>query len=305
MINVGCDIGKRNFDVFFGGKFYKFKNGKDGIRAFIEKCRKAEISRIILEPTGGYERNLLRELEAKKLPVSVVNPYYVRNFAKSKKDLAKTDKIDAQVLAEYGEKMEPRIHEPKEAYRLELEDLTEHRDCLVEMMKEEKQRLEKNPGKIVEESLNQHLKYLEKSVMKLELQIKKIIEDKAKKIDEVLQSEKGIGIQTSAILIGSLPELGRLDNRQIAKLVGLAPMARDSGKMSKERHIRGGRCRVRQAFFMVSLSAVRSNPKVKDFYERLRTQGKPAKVVLTAVARKLLVILNSKMRLFYEGKPIF
>jgi transposase len=159
MINIGCDIGKSHFDVFWGGKFYKFKNEKDGIRAFIEKCRKAEISRIILESTGGYERNLLRELEAKKLPVSVVNPYYVRNFAKSKKDLAKTDKIDAQVLAEYGEKMEPRIHEPKEAYRLELEGLTEHRDCLVEMMREEKQRLEKNPDKIVERSLNQHLKY--------------------------------------------------------------------------------------------------------------------------------------------------
>jgi transposase len=129
-----------------------------------------------------------------------------------------------------------------------------------------------------------------------------LIKENAKDIDEVLQSEKGIGAQTSVILIGLLPELGRIDNRQIAKLAGLAPMANDGGSKSGNRSIRGGRYRVRPALYMASISALRSNPKVKDFYKRLRARGKKTKVAIVAVMRKLIVILNSKIRLFYEGK---
>jgi len=149
------------------------------------------------------------------------------------------------------------------------------------------------------------LKYLEKSIKGIEVNIEKLVKENAKDIDEILQSEKGVGAQTSAILIGLLPELGRLDNRQIAKLVGLAPMAHDSGSKSGKRFIRGGRDRVRNALYMASISALRSNPKVKDFYKRLRADGKLKKVAITAVMRKLIVILNSKMRLFYEGASYF
>ena len=131
------------------------------------------------------------------------------------------------------------------------------------------------------------------------------MENNATEIQAVLTSEKGIGEQTVAILIGSLPELGKLDNRQITKLVGLAPMACESGKMRAGRHIRGGRKRIRNALFMASISAVRSNPKVSDFYKNLRNRGKPAHVALIAVAHKILIILNSKMRLFYEKKSFF
>jgi transposase len=199
------------------------------------RCKKREISRIVVEPTGGYERNLLKELIFHKLPASVVNPFYVRNFARSKQDLAKTDKIDARILSEYGEKIESKLYEQKESYRFDLEELTSRRDNLVCMQKEENQRLEKAPSKIIARSIDQHIKYLEKSIGCVERQIEKLIKESAKDIDEVLQSEKGIGAQTSAILIGSLPELGRIDNRQIAKLVGLAPMARDSGSKSGKR----------------------------------------------------------------------
>jgi len=305
MITVGCDIGKNNFDVFLGGKYHKFENKKEGIEKFIKECRKHEISRIILEPTGGYERNLLKELSFCKFPISVVNPFYVRNFARSKRDLAKTDKIDAKMLSEYGEKMDLKLYEQKESYCFDLEELTARRDNLVCMQKEEKQRLEKEPSKIIAKSIEQHIKYLKKSAENIGLEISRLVKENAKEIDEVLQSEKGVGDQTSAILIGSLPELGLLDNRQIAKLVGLAPMAYDSGKMSGNRSIRGGRERVRMALYMASISALRSNPKVKDFYKRLRAQGKKPKVAIVAVMRKIIVILNSKMRLFYEGKDYF
>ena len=305
MVTVGCDIGKKSFDVFLGGKHFKFENEKNGIDKFILKCKSHEISRVVLEPTGGYERNLLKNLIFQGFPVSVVNPIYVRNFARSKKDLAKTDKIDAKILSEYGEKMDPKLYESKESYRFDLEELTNRRDNLVCIQKEENQRLEKEPSKIIVRSINDHLKYLEKSIKSIEVQIEALVKESAKDIDEVLQSEKGVGAQTSAILIGLLPELGRLDNRQIAKLAGLAPMANDSGSKFGNRSIRGGRERVRNAIYMASISALRSNLKVKDFYKRLRAQGKPTKVAIVAVMRKLIVILNSKMRLFYEGKQHF
>jgi transposase len=305
MISIGCDIGKSKLDVYLGGKHYKYDNGENGIEEFISKCRGAEVFRVVLEPTGGYERNLLKKLVYNKIPVSVVNPFYARNFAKSTRDSAKTDKIDAKVLSEYGEKMNPRIYESKEEYRFELEELCGRRDNLVCMLKEEKQRLDKGPGKIIEKDLLDHTKYLEESIKKIASQIEKLLAEKAKDQNDVLQSEKGIGTQTSAILIGLLPELGVLDNRQITKLVGLAPMAKDSGQSLGRRSIRGGRQRVRNALFMASISAIRSDPKVKDFYKRLRAQGKKPKIAIVAVMRKLIVILNSKMRLFYEWKNYF
>jgi transposase len=305
MISIGCDIGKNDLVVFLDGKHYKFKNEKDGIEKFISQCRNREISRIVLEPTGGYERNLLKELHFHGFPVSLVNPRYVRRFAESDKDLAKTDKIDAKVLSEYGEVKKPKLYEPKEDYRFELEDLVSRRDNLVCMQKEEKQRLEKELSKLILESIKNHLKYLESEIKMMESEISKLVEENAKEIDKVLQSEKGIGPQTSSILMGLLPELGRIDNRQIAKLVGLAPMARDSGTISGKRSVRGGRFRVRMALYIASISAIKGNHKVKDFYNRLKKQGKSPRSAILAVARKLIVILNSKMRLFYEGKEYF
>jgi transposase len=305
MISIGCDIGKNDLVVFLEGKHYSFKNGREGIEKFILRCKNQEISRVVLEPTGGYERKLLKALHFHGIPVSVVHPRYVRNFAGSEKDLAKTDKIDAKVLAEYGEVKKPRLYEPKEAYRFDLEELINRRDNLVSTQKEEKQRLEKEPSQLIFESINNHLKYLEAEIKVIESGISRLIEENAKETDGILRSEKGIGAQTSDILIGLLPELGRIDNRKIAKLVGVAPMAKDSGTMSGKRAVRGGRSRVRMAMYMASVSAVKSNPKVKDFYNRLRAQGKPPKSALLAVMRKLIVILNSKMRLFYEGKNYF
>jgi len=305
MINVGCDIGKSNLNVFFANRNRRFKNDEEGINKFVKICKGNPEIRVILEPSGGYERKLVKQLFENKVKLSVVNPYYVRNFARSFKDLAKTDKIDSKVLSEYGEKMDPRIQEEKEGYLFELEELTGRRDTLVETAQEEKLRLEKGVSENIEKSINNHLIFLKESIKELEEKIKVIVEENAQEKAEILRSENGIGAQTTAILLGSLPELGKLDNRQITKLAGLAPMAHDSGKMQNRRHIRGGRGRIRKALFMSSISAIRSNPKVADFYNRLKSNGKPTHVALTAVAHKLLIILNSKMRNFYDGKNIF
>jgi transposase len=305
MINIGCDIGKSEIDTYINGRHCKFSNDINGIQQLIAHCKEQEVARVVLEPTGGYERNLLKELLVHQLPVAMVNPIYVRKFAGSRRDLAKTDKIDAKILSEYGEKMEPRLYEQKAAFRVELAALVSHRDNLVEMRKEERMRLSKNPLQLVSDSIKANIKHFNEQLKVVERAIEDLIAANAPKESEVLQSEKGIGAQTSAVLIACLPELGRLDNRQIVKLAGLAPMANDSGKKRGKRSIRGGRKRIRNALLVASLSAIKGNKKVKDFYNRLIAKGKLAKVALTAVARKLLVISNSKMRLFYEGKEFF
>ena len=305
MVNIGCDIGKSNLDVYVEGKSRRYKNDQTGIEDFVNLCLKNEANRVVLEPTGGYERSLLMRLHEQGIATAVVNPYYVRNFAKSYQDLAKTDKIDAKMLSEYGEKMNPRNQERKAEYCFELEGLTSRRDALVGSMKEEKQLSEKNPEERIIRSIKAHIEFLQSEIKKIESEIRVIMKTKAEKISEVLLSEKGIGEQTAAILIASLPELGKLENRQITKLVGLAPMAHESGKMKANRHIRGGRTRVRKALFMASISAIRSNPKVSGFYKKLRAKEKPAHVALVAVSHKLLIILNSKMRHFFLNKNIF
>ena len=305
MLNIGCDIGKHNLDMYIGGKHKKFSNTIEGIDNFVEICAQHTETRVILEPSGGYEKKLVNKLFENNIQVSVVNPYYVRNFAKSYRDLAKTDKIDAKMLSEYGEKMDPRIQERKEAYRIDLEELTERRNTLVEVVREEKQRLEKEPKKLIIQSIEAHVEFLKQEIKKIESEIRAITSEKANEINKLLTSEKGIGEQTAAILIASLPELGKLDNRQITKLVGLAPMSYESGKMRSGRHIRGGRTRVRNALFMASISAVRSNEKVSEFYKNLRNRGKPVHVALVAVAHKLLIILNSKIRLFLNNQNPF
>lgn len=304
---IGCDVGKSNLDVFLGNKHCKFENDDKGIQALILECKNLKNPLVVLEPTGGYEKKLVRELATKNIPVSVANPFYVRNFAKSKHDLAKTDKIDSKVLAEYGEKMEPRIYVPKAAYCFDLEELTHRRDCLVEMLKAEKLRLEKGPSQAIELSINKIISMLEDEKAEIEAKMKECVEtnEQAQEIGKILQTEKGVGAQTAAILIGNLPELGHLDNKQIVKLCGLAPMSNDSGNTHGYRSVRGGRTRVRQALYMASISGVKSNVVLKEFYQRLRSEGKPGKVAMVAVARKLLIILNAKMRHFYNGEEIF
>jgi transposase len=299
---AGIDVGKKNLDMYLSGKNYIFSNNTEGIKKILNKCID---SRVILEPSGGYEKKLLRELSKSNIKVSFINPERIRHFAKSIKDIAKTDKIDAKILSLYGEKMEPNLYIQKEEYRYKLEGLTNRRCQIVEYIMEEKNRLEKEPASILIKSIKEHILYLEKEQKDIEVRISDMISSNAAIEDRILQSEKGIGAQTSAILIGQLPELGRLDNRQIAKMVGLAPMNHDSGKYNGNRSIRGGRHKVRQALYMASISALRSNPKVKEFYKRLKDEGKPSKVAIVAVMRKLLVILNAKMRMHYDGKIVY
>ena len=172
---IGCDIGKNYFDISLNGMSLKFKNDQEGIEKFIEECKKHKSSMVVMEPTGGYEKRLLRMLTTAGLKVFLVHSTYIRNFAKSKKDLAKTDKIDAKVLAKYGEKMEPKEYEQKDGYRFELEELTHRRDSLVGIQTEEKLRLEKDPGSFVVKNIEKHLKYLSKEIESIDKKIKKLI----------------------------------------------------------------------------------------------------------------------------------
>ena len=305
MITIGCDVGKNYFDIFLDGKYLKFENNNKGISKFIKSCKGKDIEKVVLEPTGGYEKNLLKQLGLHAIPVSRVNPWYIRSFANASGDLAKTDKIDAKLLSHYGEKMDSKLYEAKGEYLFDLEALTLRRDNIVQMLKEENSRLEKEAHSAVIKDIKKHIKYLEKTLENIETEIKNNVEKNVSKESEILRSEKGIGEKTVAILLSQLPELGKIDNRKIAKLVGVAPMAHDSGVKTGKRFIRGGRKRVRNALFMASLSAIKSNPKVKDFYQRLRSDGKPGKTAIVAVMRKLLIILNAKMRLFYEQKTTF
>ncbi len=304
MKNIGCDIGKDYLDVFCN-KNRKFKNNPEGIAEFIEFCLKQKDVRVVLEPSGGYERKLVEALFQNKIKLSLVNSFYVRNFARSFKDLAKTDRIDAKMLAEYGEKINPRLSKERDRVFYDLKELIDRRDVIVEDIKSENLRREKEPGKEIIKDILLHIEFLEERLACIEAQIKTILDANFQKEVEVLTSEGGIGIQTAAIIISNLPELGEINSREISKLVGLAPMAYESGKMKSARRIRGGRCRVRKALYMSSISAAHCNKKVKTFYNKLKLRGKPSKVALIAVAHKLLIILNAKMLRFRKKQKYF
>ena len=240
------------------------------------------------------------------LPVSIVNPRLARNFAKALGHLAKTDKIDAGDLAHYAAALRPSLTRMSTEEEQQLTTLVRRRSQLVEMRTQEINRL-KSAGKGLDESIREHIEWLDKEIASVLEKSTEVIENSPlfQKKDAVIQSFKGVGKATSHGLLAELPELGKLNRKKIAALVGLAPMNKDSGKKKGMRSIQGGRHRARTLLYMPTLAAIRSNPVIQEFYNRLLEQGKAKKVAITACMRKVLVILNSMVRNMTTWQPGF
>ncbi|MBI5119040.1 IS110 family transposase, partial [Candidatus Poribacteria bacterium] len=266
-------------------------------RAIRERLGACPLNLVVMEATGGYETALAAALAAAEMPVVVVNPRQVRDFAKAIGRLAKTDRIDARVLALFAERVRPPLREmPDEALRTLAALLTRRRQ-LIEMLVAERNRLD-HASPSVEKSLKQHIRWLEKRLDDVDSDLDQTIQQspvwRAK--EDLLRSVPGIGPVVSRTLLADLPELGSLNRKKIAALVGVAPLCKDSGTLRGKRMVWGGRAPVRAALFMGALIASRHNPVIRDFYKRLVDAGKPKKVALVACMRKMLTILNAMVR---------
>lgn len=301
LLVVGVDISKNFLDVFVSGSvtLQRYANDAPG-RAQLATDMLALVPHLIVaEATGGLERLLIAELAAQKLPLVLVNPRQVRDFAKASGQLAKTDALDARVLAAFGIAIRPAIRPLPDEQALELADLVGRRRQLVDMMVAEKLRLQQAVGKTLRRDIKLHIQWLEKRLRASDAGLNDAIQksDIWRAKDDLLAEVKGIGPVCRITLLALLPELGLLNRKQIAALVGVAPFNRDSGYYRGTRRVWGGRSEVRKVLYMATLSAIRShNEVVYSFYRRLKEQGKPGKVAVVACMRKLLTILNAMLR---------
>jgi transposase len=296
--SVGIDVSKGTLDVALGTEVVSFDNTPEGHARLVERLTPMRPARIVVEATGGYERALVGALSAAGLMVVVANPRQVRDFAKALGILAKTDRIDARVLARYGEALKPEPRPLPSPEVQALEALVSRRKQIVGMLTEEKNRLKQTASPRVLKSIHAIVEALTMELEDLDGQIGELIRSSPvwKEAAARLESVPGVGTQTACVLLAHLPELGTLDRQRIGALVGLAPMNRDSGKMRGKRHITGGRAVVRTALYMAALVGVRHNPILKRFYDRLIAAGQPRKSALIASAHKLLTILNAMIR---------
>jgi len=293
---AGIDIAKHGFDLAFEPKrkLQHFDNNAKGITQCCKQLKRRKPELIVMEPTGGYEVAPLIALQDAGLDVAVVNARRIREFARAAGRLAKTDKLDAEILARYGAVIKPEPQEPLDEQSRTLKALVARRHQLVTMHTAEVNRLEHASGTGVRESIDTVIETLENQTEKIEQQIADQIESQPelRNKTEQLQSTPGIGVTTAALLVTELPELGRLNRRQIAALVGVAPINRDSGTYRGKRMTGGGRRDLRARLFMPTLSAIRFNPAIGNFYRRLLNKGKAKMTAVIAAMRKLLTILN-------------
>jgi len=303
---IGIDVGKDKLDVGLATeKRVRVWNNDDSGRAELSDWVMAQgASLVVVEASGGYEAALVSELAGREQAVALVNPTRVRAFAKAEGVLAKTDKIDARVIARFGATMKPQARVRRDEAQVKLNDTINRRRQLVLMLTAEKNRLH-TASVDMKTHINSHISWLQANIEELEKQISQAIQanptwaEAAKRVE----SAPGIGFITAATLVADLPELGHLNRQKIAALVGVAPFNRDSGKQRGKRRIFGGRGSVRSVLYMATLSAIRHNPVIKKFYHRLLKKGKLKKVALTACMRKLLVILNTMVKTGQDWNP--
>jgi transposase len=297
--SVGIDVSKDSLDIFIdsSAEEYRIANQATDIAALVEKLKLIAPDYIIVEASGGFETALVSALATGGLPVCRVSPQRVRSFARAIGLLAKTDRLDARLLARYGRECRPPRSRLTDRETAELEALLQRRRQLIEMHVAEKNRLETAPAVVVKQ-LKEHLRWLEKRITDSDRELRQRLTKTAlwREQDEIVQSVPGVGPVMSLTLLACLPELGSLNRKQIAALVGVAPFARDSGRRRSRRHTAGGRSSVRTVLYMATLSAIRFNPVLKQVYQRLRSNGKVSKVAITACARKLLTVLNAMVR---------
>ena len=302
-VYAGIDVSKATLEVAVYGQAgsRQYRNSQVGIEELIRWLKGWVIRGVIVEATGGLERRVISELHAADLRVSKVNPKRPRDFARAGGQYAKTDPLDAQMLAHFGQTYQPPAMQVQTEEAERLSDWISRRKQLVEIMAGEKNRLETSRGP-VQQGVQQHIDWLQGEIEAIEHEIDALINDNLEwqETAELLETTPGVGSVTSRTLVAELPELGRLNRGQIAALVGLAPMNRDSGRKRGKRHVYGGRASVRRVLYMSALTATRYNPVIKEFYLRLIAAGKEKKVALTACMRKLLVMLNAMVR---DKKP--
>jgi transposase len=297
---VGIDVAKHKLDGFadLSGRSFSFPNDDAGRAALVAELRGINVALVCIEATGRYHRRLAADLLDAGIPVAVVNPQRVREFARSSGRLEKTDPIDARVLAEFARAIHPRHEEKPPQKQTELRDLVSRRRALVQMRVAEKNRLADDAPKLARSQAAKLLRFVDRQVDDLDRAIAKLIErdDQWNNRAGLIASVKGVGQNTANQLVAGLPELGTLDRQQIAKLVGVAPLNCDSGNRRGKRRIRGGRHDVRLTLYMGAFNAILHNPRFKAFAQRLKAAGKPFKVIVTAAMRKLLVILNQMVK---------
>ncbi len=299
MCYLGIDVAKDTLVVAVGpvGRTWTVANTPAGHGALLAEVTPLAPTLIVLEATGGYETALVAQLGAAGLPVVVVNPKQVRAFAKATGRLAKTDRVDASVLALFAERVRPAIRPLTDEATADLEAVLLRRRQLLDMLTAEKNRLGL-ARKPIRKSLKAHIVYLERELRIADTDLDRMVAASPlwQVQDDLLQSVPGIGPVVARTLLAELPELGQLTRRAIAALVGVAPVAHDSGAQRGKRAIAGGRATVRSALYMATLVATRRNAVVRSWYQQLLAQGKPKKVALVACMRKLLVILNAMLR---------
>lgn len=297
--SIGIDVSKSTLDVatYQSNKKWQVSNDDEGINRLVRVLGELAPTLVVMESTGGYETPLAYALHKAGIPCAVVNPREVREFAKATKRLAKTDAIDAQVLAHFAAVIEPEPRAIPDEQTQELEAIIARRRQVNQMLTAEKNRLHM-ARKPVREAIKAHIAYLEKELAQSDTDLRSRIEESPIQQEKyhLLQSVPGVGPGLSATLLVELPELGTLNRREIAKLVGVAPLNHDSGTFRGKRHVWGGRPQVRAALYMAALVAARFNPVIKQLYMRLCEAGKAKKVALVACMRKLLIILNSMIK---------
>lgn len=293
---VGVDVSKAHLDVarHEHAGTTRYANSEAGIQAFLQDLRAAPPRLVVAEATGGYEIALVRALQRADIPIAVVNPRQVRDLARARGKLAKTDAIDARAIALFGAVMQPRPLPAPAPGRAALAGLVARRRQLIDMMIAEKNRLEHAEG-VVREWIGENLSAFKSQLANVDAAIALALEADAEltRRRDILVSVPGIATLTAAVILAELPELGHIGTKQAAALVGVAPINRDSGQYRGERHIGGGRPIVRCALYMATLSAVRHEPAIKAFHHRLRKAGKKPKVALVAAERKLVALLNT------------
>lgn len=296
---IGVDVAKLTLEISpFDRGHVSLPNTRAGIRALLRRSKRINVQPIVCcEATGGYEKLLVNLALAEPVPVVLVNPKQVRDYARSRGIMAKTDRIDARVIAEFAQQNQPPCLKPKAAWTDALQDLVQRRECLVAQALQERNRLDPKPGAEILSSIRRHLKYLQNEITRIETKIEMLISQhpELKSASERLQQVKAIGPVTALTLLASIPELGTLNDKQVTALVGLAPFNHDSGNHCGRRSIRGGRSQTRRALYMAAVTARTHNPILRTFYKRLTDKGKPPKVALTAVMRKLITLANRIM----------
>lgn len=297
---VGIDVSKEKLDVYYSEKEeYKiFKNTEKGIKELHDYLEPLAPKLIGFEATGGLELKMLYFLSGKGLKLASINPKQVRDFAKASGSLAKTDKIDSKMIAWFIQVFNPPITKIPSGDAIELNELVVRRKQLMDILVSEKNRLSSSRSKSSEKSIQNHIKWLEEEIKDIDTTIKDMLikTPEWKQKEDILKSVPGVGDVLTFNLLSGLPELGQITSKEISALVGLAPMNKDSGKFKGKRFTFGGRIDVRTALYMPTISAIRFNPVIKSFYEKLIQAGKLPKVAITACMHKLLIILNAMIK---------